>query len=252
MLQVRVPDGSMCRLVSKCLHVGVLDGYEFSLPVQGSVISPLLGNVYLHYVLDMWFERVVKPRMRGHVELVRYADDFVILFENGEDAQRVMSVLPQRFAKFNLTLHPDKTRLLPFRRPPKEQQTGKGASTFDLLGFTLYWRKTRTGGWKMWCKTRSARLRRALDAVYIWCRDHRHWKFSAQYRALVPRVRGHLVYYGVNGNIRSLQQFLYGVRRAWHKWLRRRGNRHPITWERFAHLLEVFPLPPARIYVKIW
>ena len=178
MPEVRVADGSLLRLIGKCLHVGVLEGVELSTPetgtAQGSVLSPLLGNVYLHYALDLWFERRVKPRLRGQATLVRYADDVAIGFEYEDDAQRVMEALGKRLGHFGLTLHPDKTRLLPFRRPPKGQTGGKGRATFDFLGFTFYWARTRQGRWRMFCKTRSASLRRAIQSVYDWCRRHRH------------------------------------------------------------------------------
>ena len=149
MLQTRVADGSLLRLIGKCLHVGVLDGTDFSEPetgtVQGSVLSPLLGNVYLHYALDLWFEREVKPRLRGKATLIRYADDFLIAFEHEDDARRVQAVLGKRLGRFGLTLHPDKTRLLPFGRPPQSSSNGKGPATFDFLGFSFYWRRTRSG-----------------------------------------------------------------------------------------------------------
>ena len=191
LLQIRVADGSLLRLIGKCLHVGVLDGAEYAEPdsgtAQGSVLSPLLGNVYLHYVLDLWFEREVKPRLRGEAHLVRYADDFVITFERQNDAERVMDVLGKRMGRFGLTLHPDKTRLLPFRRPPAGQTGGKGPATFDFLGFTLHWRRARSGRWGMMCKTRSARLRQ---------RDQGHRRLvsspstPASARCSTPRSRG--------------------------------------------------------------
>jgi len=186
MLEVRVADGSLLRLIGKCLHVGVLDGVELSTPepgtAQGSVLSPLLGNVYLHYVLDQWFERRVKPRLRGKATLVRYADDFVIGFEYKDDAQRVMDALDDRLGHFGLTLHPDKTRLLPFRRPPKRQEDGKGRATFDFLGFTFYWARTHKGRWAMFCKTRSASLRRIIGSVYdcVVAIDTCRWGFSTR------------------------------------------------------------------------
>jgi group II intron reverse transcriptase/maturase len=173
MLEIRVADGSLLRLIGKCLHVGVLDGAELSTPetgtAQGSVLSPLLGNVTLHYALDLWFETEVKPRLRGRATLIRYADDFVIGFEHEEDARRVLAVLGKRLARFGLTLHPDKTRLLPFRRPPAGQKRGKGLASFDFLGFTLYWARSRRGRWGMACKTRRASLRRAIQSVTDWC-----------------------------------------------------------------------------------
>jgi len=256
MLQARVADGSLLRLIGKCLHVGVLDGAEYSEPelgtAQGSGLSPLLGNIYLHYALDLWFEREVKPHLRGKAILVRYADDFVIGFEREDDARRVMEVLGKRLGSFGLTLHPDKTRLLPFRRPPASQQNGKGPATFDFLGFTLYLGRARTGRWMMWCKTRSARLRRSIQAVAAWCRRYRHLPVEAQHAALVRRIRGHFNYFGVSGNSRSLLLFVEEVRQIWLKWLRRRSNRSRLHGERVALLFERYPLPRPRITVRIW
>jgi len=256
MLQARVADGSLLRLIGKCLHVGVLDGAEYSAPevgtAQGSVLSPLLGNVYLHYALDLWFEREVKPRLRGKAILVRYADDFVIGFEREADARRVMAVLGKRLGRFGLTLHPDKTRLLPFRRLPASQQSGKGPATFDFLGFTLFMGRALTGRWMMWCKTRSARLRRSIQAVADWCRRYRHLPVKVQHAALVRRVRGHFNYFGVSGNFRSLKLFAYEVQQYWLKWLRRRSNRTRLYGERVDAFFERFPLPRPRITVRIW
>ncbi|MDQ5874084.1 MAG: group II intron reverse transcriptase/maturase [Actinomycetota bacterium] len=256
MLELRVADGSLLRLIGKCLHVGVLDGAELSAPetgtAQGSVLSPLLGNVYLHYVLDLWFETEVKPRLRGRATLVRYADDFVIGFEHEEDARRVVAVLGKRLGRFGLTLHPDKTRLLPFRRPPAGQTSGKGSASFDFLGFTLYWARSRKGRWGMACKTRRASLRRAIQSVTDWCRRHRHLPVKEQHAALTRRLRGHFNYFGVSGNFRSLLLLVEAARRAWYKWLCRRSQRKRLNWERFADLLAQLPLPRPRITVRIW
>jgi len=256
MLGVRVADGSLLRLIGKCLHVGVLDGVELSTSesgtAQGSVLSPLLGNVYLHYVLDLWFEQEVKSRLRGRATLIRYADDFIIGFEEEEDARRVMDVLGKRLGRFGLTLHPDKTRLLPFRRPPAGQQRGKGPATFDFLGFTLYWARSRKGRWGMLCKTRSVSLRRLIHSVYVWCRRHRHSSVKDQHTALTRRIQGHFNYFGVSGNFRSLLLVIEQAKRIWYKWLCRRSQRKRLTWERFADLLRDFPLPVPRITVRIW
>ena len=256
MLQIRVADGTLLRLIGKCLHVGVLDGATYvesdTGTAQGSVLSPLLGNVYLHYVLDLWFEREVKPRLRGEASLVRYADDFVMTFELQDDAERVMGVLEKRMGRFGLTLHPDKTRLLPFRRPPAAQTGGKGPATFDFLGFTLYWRRARSGRWGMMCKTRHARLRRSVQAVADWCRRHRHLPVKAQHAALTRRIQGHFNDFGVSGNFRSLLMLVAEAKRAWYKWLRRRSQQAHLTWERFGELLKRFPLARPRIVVRIW
>jgi RNA-directed DNA polymerase len=258
MLEVRVADGSLMRLIGKCLHVGVLDGEEFSTPkegtVQGSIISPLLGNVYLHYVLDLWFERKVRPKLRGKARLFRYADDAVLTFSRKDDAERVLSALRERLADFGLTLHPDKTRLVPFEAPWRERREPDvpPPGTFDFLGFTVYWRRTRRGTWVPAMKTRKASLRKAVTAFSDWCRRHRHRPLEEQHAALSRRLRGHYQYFGVNGNFRCMVQLLYQVRRIWHKWLRRRGQRSPIGWGRFRAYLERFPLPAPRVYVTIW
>ncbi|WP_373372370.1 reverse transcriptase domain-containing protein [Polyangium mundeleinium] len=256
MLQARVADGKLLRLVGKCLHVGVLEGAEISEPdtgtVQGSVLSPLLGNVYLHHVLDVWFEREVKPRMRGKTTLARYADDFVIGFEREDDAKRVMEVLGRRFERFGLKLHPEKTRLLPFHRPRSGNDGGKGPATFDFLGFTLHWRRTRAGRWMPAFKTRKARLRHAIQAADDWCRRHRHESVKEQYATLKRKLVGHYNYFGVNGNLRSLALLLDNVQWNWHAWLSRRSQRGHLNWARFLELLRRFPLPAPRIRVQIW
>lgn len=255
LIQIRVVDGSLLRLIGKCLHVGVLDGEEYTTPeegtAQGSVISPLLGNIYLHYVLDKWFEEEVKPRLKGNATLVRYVDDFVIGFEHREDAEQVMKELQQRMQEYGLALHPDKTRLLAFGRPTNGN-SGKGPSTFDFLGFTFHWRKTRRGRWAVACRTRRARLVRAIKAVYDWCRRHRHLDIKTQHAALVLRIEGHFNYFGVNGNTPALSRLVFWVARAWHKWLNRRSQRARMTWERFQDLLEDYPLPTPRVKVVIW
>jgi RNA-directed DNA polymerase len=256
MLEVRVADGSLLRLIGKCLHVGVLDGEAFAEPergtTQGSVLSPLLGNVYLHYVLDRWFETEVKPRLRGQATLIRYCDDFLIGFEREDEARRVLAVLDKRLRRFGLTLHPDKTRLLPFGCPPAGQHSGKGLATFDFVGFTFYWARSRRGRWGMWCKTRRASLRRAKQAIYDWCRRHRHQPVQAQHAALCQRLRGHCNYFGVSGNFLSLLRLVEVTKRAWYKWLCRRSQRKRLTWERFTELLRQYPLPRPRIVVRIW
>ena len=256
MLEVRVADGSLLRLIGKCLHVGVLDDEAVVEPelgtVQGAVLSPLLGNVYLHYVLARWFATEVKPRLRGKATLIRYCDDFIIGFEREEEARRVLAVLEKRLGRFGLTLHPDKTRLLPFGRPPQAQQRGKSPATFDFLGFTFYWGRSRKGYWRMGCKTRRASLRRAKQAIYDWCRRHRHQPVEAQHAALGRRLRGHFNYFGVNGNVQSLLRLVEATKRAWYKWLCRRSQRKRLTWERFTDLLRQRPLPRPRITVRLW
>jgi group II intron reverse transcriptase/maturase len=255
MLRERIADESLMRLVGKCLHVGVLDGEEYSEPeegtTQGSALSPILGNIYLHHVLDLWMKRTVEPLLRGSSKLVRYADDFVIGFERRDDAERVMKALVGRMAKYGLTLHPDKTRLLEFR-PPENGGGNKGTANFDFLGFTAYWRRTWKGKWSVTFKTRRARLRRAIKAAADWCRSHRHFPVQEQHATLVRKLEGHYNYFGVNGNIASLKKLKAQVEASWQKWLDRRSQRAHMTWERFKRLLAVMPLPAPHITVQIW
>ena len=258
MLEKRVADKSLLRLIGKCLHVGVLDGTEYSDPdrgtPQGSSLSPILGNVYLHYALDTWVEQEVKPRMRGELVLIRYADDVVLGFEHRDDAERVLAVLGRRLERFGLRLHPDKTRQFPFGRPPRGGGRGKdrNSETFDLLGFTWYWRRSRQGGWHAALKTRRGRMRWAIKSIEEYCRRNRHKPVAVQHRALTVRLQGYYNYFGVNGNVQSLGVIAYHARRSWHKWLCRRSQKAYIPWERFNDLLRDFPLPKPRVCVQIW
>jgi len=254
MLRSRIADERLMRLVGKCLHVGVLDGERVLEPsegtAQGSSLSPLLGNVYLHYVLDVWFEREVRPHLQASSALVRYADDFVLCFEHADDAAYVWSILEERFKTSGLTLHPKKTRSFVFR-PPRQGGEGGGA-TFDFLGFTLHWQRTRRGAWRVAFRTRGARLRRAIKAATEWCRCHRHDSVRAQHQSLTRKLVGHYNYFGVNGNIGALQRLQYAVTCAWRKWLDRRSQHARMGWKRFRELLGAHPLPAASIKVQIW
>jgi RNA-directed DNA polymerase len=257
MLEKRIADKSFMRLVGKCLHVGVLEGHAFTRPdegtVQGSIISPMLGNIYLHNVLDKWFEERVKPRLWGKATLIRYCDDFIICFERMDDAKRVESVLNKRVEKCHLSLHPEKTRLIDFRRPPLDKSGGKGPGKFDFLGFTMYWRRNRKGpGWHLACKTRKARLSQAVQSIYDLCRRQRHEPVAVQHKALVSRIRGHFGYFGVNENHKSLSSLVHWARRAWYKWLNRRSQRAGLNWKRFLDLSKDYPFPKPKVYVNIW
>jgi RNA-directed DNA polymerase len=248
-LDQRVCDGVLRRAIGKWLNAGVLEQGQVFHPEsgtpQGGVISPLLANVYLHEVLDKWFEHQARPRLRGRTRVVRYADDAVIIFEHEDDARRVQAVLPKRFGKFGLCLHPDKTRLVDFRRP-RGSKRPRGRS-FDLLGFTHYWGKSRRGNWVVKRKTMSSRFSRALRAIREWCSRKRHAPIGEQHRQLCMKVRGHYAYYGVTGNGRALRTFVRQVERAWRKWLDRRSGHAKVTWARFRDILRRHPLPPPRI-----
>ncbi len=184
----RVSDKKMLRMVSKWLHAGVLEGdvlsYNSEGTPQGGVISPILANIYLHYVLDEWYVEQIVPLLNGKSKIVRYCDDFVIAFSNERDAQRVMNVLPKRFAKYGLTIHPKKSKLVTFKRPSSQCKKDKRNGTFDFLGFTHFWGKSLKGYWVMKRQTMGKRLRRAIKAVWRWCKDNRHISRVEQYEML--------------------------------------------------------------------
>lgn len=253
----RVGDGTLMRLIGKWLNAGVNEAGVLSYPdggtPQGGVISPILANIFLHEVLDTWFEREVRPRLRGRAVLVRYADDFVILFEQEDDARRVMAVLPQRFGKYGLTLHPQKTRLVRFQRPRTHPPAGgndDGPGNFDLLGFTHYWDRSRSGYWVIKLKTAKGRFGRALQRVREWCRLHRHRPVSEQWESLKRKLRGHYQYYGVAGNDGALWRFSHEVYGVWRCWLNRRSQRARVTWKRMRLLHARYPLPAPPTWLR--
>lgn len=249
-LRRRVRDGVLLRLIGKWLNAGVLERGSLSHPEmgtpQGGVISPILANVYLHEVLDEWFVKVVQPRLRGRSLLVRYADDFVAVIQREDDARRVLAVLPKRFARYGLVLHPDKTRLLPFRRPDRAAK-GERASTFDLLGFTHCWSLSLKHRWVVNRRTARDRFTRALKRLREWCRAHRHAPVSVQWRAIRQKLNGHYAYYGVWSNYHALHRFNWEAQRIWWKWLGRRSNKAKKAWSGLKLLQRRFPLPRPRV-----
>lgn len=253
-LRQRVRDGVLLRLIDKWLKAGVMEDGNVSYPdsgsPQGGVISPLISNVFLHYVLDLWFEHDVKPRLEGDAFLIRYADDFVIGFRDHRDAQRVMEVIPKRFGKYGLTVHPTKTKLVSFRPPSSRTKDGHGPDrpgTFDLLGFTHYWAKSLKGYWVVKLKTASDRFTRAVRNIDRWCHDNRHLSLAEQQQTLNQKLRGHYAYYGVTGNSDAINRFRQEVENRWRKWLNRRNNIRSMHWQKFCALLRRYPLTPARV-----
>jgi group II intron reverse transcriptase/maturase len=253
-LQQRIRDGVVLRLIGKWLNAGVMEDGAIAYPEsgspQGGVISPLLANVYLHYVLDEWFAREVQPRLKGRAYLVRYADDFVIGFTDSEDARRVRDVLPKRFGKYGLTIHPDKTRQVPFRKPTDDREPPDSAGTsrpgtFDFLGFTHFWARSRKGNWILKRKTAASRFTRAVRTIAQWCRSHRHDPVREQHTTLCQKLRGHYAYYGITGNSFAIARFRYEVLRLWRKWLLRRRRAWRGTFDWFGRLLQRYPLPSA-------
>jgi hypothetical protein len=254
MIEKRVSDGGILRLIGKWINVGVIDDGRLLVTEtgtgQGQVISPLLANIYLHYVLDEWFETVVKPRLKGEAYEARYADDFILCFQFREDAEKVMDVLTKRFAKYGLTLHPEKTRLIEFGRKAlaKSEEPGeRKPGTFDFLGFTHICKRSRKGKFTIHLRTMRKRLRRSLQKVTAWCQQHRHDPVAEQQEALNRKLRGHYAYYGRPTNHRSLWEFFRAVRRIWHSWLNRRTRGNTLNWDEFEQLLQRHPLLRPRI-----
>ena len=256
-IQRRVKDRSLLRLLSKWLHVGVIEeGRLLSTTEgtpQGAVISPWMANVYLHYVLDQWVEQEVRPRLRGEVHLVRYADDFVMCFQHREDAERVLRAMGKRFAEYGLELSEEKTRLIAFGRfaALDRKRAGRGKpETFDFLGFTHVCACTRAGKFTVQVRTAKKRLRSAMKRFAEWCKEHRHQPVKEQRAELNRKLEGHYNYYGRRTNTMSLRQLHRRVVRTWRKWLNRRSQRHRGThmnWERFWDFLRRNPLKPPRI-----
>jgi RNA-directed DNA polymerase len=251
-LDQRVTDGVIRRMIDKWLKAGVLEDGLLRLATegtpQGGVISPLLSNIYLHHVLDGWFEDEVRPRLKGSATLVRYADDFVMTFETHFDAKRVLEVLGKRLERYGLTLHPDKTRFIDFR-PQRRGGTQPGCKEppFDFLGFTHTWVKSQKGKNVVRQTTAKNRLARALAAVNDWCRNNRHRLLRWQHDRLSAKLQGHFAYYGITGNIRQVNRYRQQVTKLWRKWLERRTRAKRLTWARFNAFLVRHPLPRAMI-----
>jgi RNA-directed DNA polymerase len=254
-LRKRINDGSILRLIGKWLRAGVMEQGALTHPetgvVQGGVISPVLANVFLHHVLDAWFEGEVRPRMQGRCFLLRFADDFVIGCELEADARKIMAVLPKRFARFGLTIHPTKTALIAFRKPKAHQGSESGNGTFTFLGLTHYWTKSRQGFWVIKRRTARKRLRRTKKSLWRWCRNNRHAPLQYQYQMLCAKLRGHYQYYGIRGNFRLLEEVRRSAERAWRYWLSRRSSKSAIGWKKFWKLMQTYILPIPRIVHNI-
>jgi len=245
-LKRRVNDGAILRLIGKWLKMGILEAEKIVTTengtIQGAIISPILANIFLHTVLDEWFKYEVEPRVRGRCFIVRFADDFVCGFQYRGEAERIYQELPKRCEKYGLTIHPKKSRLVQFSRPYWRE--GKGPGTFDFLGFTHYWGRTRAGEWTIKRKTQKKRQRRFMKALWEWCKRNRHEKITQQYKTICAKLRGHYQYYGVRGNYKMLEVVYEHAERAWKRWLGRRTRNGKIAWEVFEERYwKIFPLP---------
>jgi RNA-directed DNA polymerase len=251
LIKRRVNDGTLVRLIGKWLHAGVMEGGMIHYPEtgtpQGGVVSPLLSNIFLHYVLDDWFTQVVQPCLRGRSLIIRWADDFIIGCEYKSDAERILAVLPKRFERYGLTLHPDKTSLVWFSKPYSEKEA-KERGTFDFLGFTFHWGKSRQGYWVIKKKTARKRLLRFMKRVWQWCKENLHEPIHEQHEVLCSRLRGFYYYFGVRGNYKALEVVFEYTERAWRRWLSKRSHKGKVLFE---DLRKTYPLPVPRIVHNI-
>ena len=254
MISHRIADRRILRLIAQWLRAGILESGEWQEvragTPQGAGISPLLANIFLHDVFDLWAQRWRRSGAMGAVVIVRYADDFVLGFEKEADARRMWSDLKERLSKFSLTLHEDKTRLLEFGRFATERRARRGAGrpeTFNFLGFTHYCGTSRDGRFVVKRKTQRQRMIRRLKELRMEARQRMHQPVRQQQDWLSSVLRGHYAYYGVTGNVRALKLFAFEVGKLWQRSLRRRSQNSDITWQRFNELLRLFPLPTPQI-----
>jgi len=244
----RVKDGVIRKMLDKWLKAGILEKGQITYPTegtpQGGIISPLLGNIYLHYVLDKWFSEQIQPLLKGNSFIVRYADDFILGFTEKGDAMRVLDVLAKRFNKYGLSLHPDKTKLINL-----ESQRGEGSRGFDFLGFTHYMGKSQKGKPILKRKTSKKKLTKSIKQTEEWMKVNRHKQLKTLIKELNVKLRGHYNYYGLTFNTRGIRNFYNEVRRRLHKWLNRRGGKMVWTWERYVKLINTWlPLLKPKIY----
>jgi len=247
MLAERVDDKALLWLIKKWLKAGILeeDGeviHPLTGTPQGGIISPILANVYLHYVLDLWFEKGMKPRCGGEACLIRYADDFVCAFEHQEDAERFYRVLDKRLGKFGLDLSTEKTRVIRFG---KEEKPGK--NRFEFLGFEFRWGKDRAGKPHVNKRTARKSLRKSLARFKLWCKENRHRHLPNLFKVLNAKLRGYFNYYGVHGNLSGLALFHYQAIRFLWKYLNQRSQRKSYNWEGFKQLLAQFGIVKPHI-----
>ena len=258
-LNVRIKDPSFLLLIRRFLKAGYIEAGRIVMTEQGTSqggnLSPMLSNIFLHYVLDLWFEKKIKPHIRGACYLVRYADDFVCMVQHKDDAQRIEQALRERFAKFDLELHPEKTRVISFGRHERQnaKRQNRKTNTFDFLSFTHYCDTSRKGKFIVSRKTSCKKFRMKCKEMNDWLRRIRIYKKSKEWWPILQaKLRGHYQYYGVSGNMRSLQRFYTLTVRMTLKWLNRRSQRKSFNWEEFNKYLEHYPLPMPKIVHNLY
>lgn len=254
MLEEKIADKNFLRIIKRFLKAGVmeegvLEPTEAGTP-QGGLCSPVLSNIYLHYVLDLWFEKIVKENMQGYVELVRYCDDFVIVAQYKEEAEKILSLLETRLNKFGLDLSKEKTRLIEFGRYARTNAKNKGKKpdSFDFLGFTHFCDKSRKGNFKVGRKTRKKKYNEKLKEMNGWLKAVRNTaEIKEWWKVLAAKLRGHYEYYGISGNHDSIMAFYIQTRKMTFKWINRRSQKRSMSWEQFGAYLKKYPLPKPEI-----
>ena len=255
MLREKIKDQRFIRYIIRMFKAGVLAGDELLVSdegvPQGSICSPILANIYAHYVLDTWFHEVVKKHCRGRVELFRYAGDAIVCCGRHDDAERIRVAIVKRLAKFNLSLNEDKTKLVSFSKVQTRKGIKQGA--FDCLGFTFYLGRSRKGNVVPKVKTSGKRLRSKLTNVNRWARRVRNRaRLPDIWKIFQAKLAGRIRYYGVSFNAKQLERFVYQATRILFKWLNRRSQRKSFTWDQFSCFLQAFPLPQVRIYHRLY
>lgn len=258
-LSHRIEDKRIQRMVKRTLKAGVLEDGAIAVSdagtPQGGVISPLLANIYLHYVLDLWFEKVFKGKCTGFARLIRYADDFIVCFQHKADAEKFSMELLERLARFGLEVEPTKTRVMEFGRFAIQNVKARGerAGTFDFLGFTHYCGTRRDGkGFRMKRVTARKRFTAKVHAFKDWLKYARTQKTVELWQGAIVRLRGHYGYYGVTDNLPGIKRFAEEIKKLMFKWLNRRGKRGCLNWEKFCEMLKRFPLPEPRVRVSMF
>jgi len=250
-LRDRIKDEKFIRYIIRMFKAGVLQGKEFTKSdegvAQGSIVSPILSNIYAHEVIDKWFAEVVKLHCKGKVEMFRYADDLRICCQYSSDAERIKSALGKRLHRYKLKMNMDKTNLIPFSKVSLNR--GEKQGRFDFLGFTFYWGKSKKGNYIVKLSTSSTKIRAKLKKVNEWSRAIRNRIPLKQiWKIFCSKIRGHIQYYGVSHNIKKLEVFLYKAKRILFKWLNRRSQRKSMTWKKYGLFIEQYPLPSVKIH----
>ena len=258
-LRIRISDSSLLHLIELFLKAGYVDEgllvRSDSGTPQGSILSPILANIFLHYVLDVWFETTVKSHIRGFCDIVRYADDFLCVIQYSDDAQRIERGLKNRFRKYGLELHPTKSRTFSFGRfeQEKSQRQNRRSNSFDFLGFTHFCDTTRSGKFKLGRKTSGKKFRAKCKSLNVWLKSIRNKiKTKDWWKILRLKLFGHFQYYGISGNYISISKFYRRALFLTHKWLNCRSQKKSMNWERFYQYLDCYPLPKPKIKYNLY